>query len=537
MKRLLLVYLSFILPLAFIFGGGASQNTPVQPSGTVKLTLAITEDLRIIDYETNIMTRILERDANVDLDFMLFPEMDYVNKLNLMVMAGGKELPDIIIASPGDAIVYQWGREKAIIPLTKYYKDPKLSPWIHDTITRTGVDIIPMITSPDGEIYGVPGFNQSYQNEYPDRVWYYEPWLQRTGMKAPETTDEFRNVLRAVVTSDLNGNGRADEIGYTGDPNYQWDAFLMNAFVYAGNNYKLTVNNGRIGVAYNTPEWREGLKYIRSLFQEGLIPMETLTLDVTQFRTLVNAPEIQVFSACRQSMAPITSNTVAEKYMVMPPLKGPTGVRYATYWPSTPGISMMITSNCKNPDAAFRVGDLMMRPDIGIITRWGAEGSDWDYPENVPNVNNYNSTIPGYPISLIAYDDARFWGGTQASNSSWRGKGPHARAYGVANGLGISKTNPNIRDVNIGNASVLYQTGGYKPNEVIAKFIYREDELNSIVDIRVSLDNYVKEMTSAFFAGNRDIDSYWNTYVAELNNIGLARYISVSQTVYDRMYK
>jgi putative aldouronate transport system substrate-binding protein len=247
--------------LVSLFGGGNSQAGGITSSlaGPVKLSVAITEDLRIQDYETNYMTGILERDANVNLDFVLFPSTDYANKLNLMVMAGGSELPDIIINGPGDGMVYQWAREGAIIPLTKYLRDPKLSPWTHDAIKRTGVDILSQITSPDGEIYGFPALNQSYGNEYPDKVFYYEPWLTKLGLKVPETTEEYRAVLRAAVTKDPNGNGKADEQGVTGlPPMADWFRFLMNSFVYAGGPNQLKVDNGKLSVAYTTPEWREG---------------------------------------------------------------------------------------------------------------------------------------------------------------------------------------------------------------------------------------------------------------------------------------
>jgi putative aldouronate transport system substrate-binding protein len=44
-------------------------------------------------------------------------------------------------------------------------------------------------------------------------------------------------------------------------------------------------------------------------------------------------------------------------------------------------------------------------------------------------------------------------------------------------------------------------------------------------------------MTANFLAGNRDIDSSWNTYLNELNNIGLPKILPVIQKAYDRMYK
>lgn len=218
MKSPFLFFVLIFFCAAGLFARGNSQQSEGQTSASdpVRLSVAITEDIRIQDYETNYMTGILERDANVDLNFVLFPSVDYINKLNLMVMAGGNELPDILIANSGDAMTYQWAREGAVIPLTKYFNDPKLSPWTHDAIQRTGVNFLSHVTSPDGEIYGIPFFNQSYGNEYPDKIWYYEPWLKSLNIKIPTTTEEFRNALRAAVTRDPNGNGRADEQGLTG---------------------------------------------------------------------------------------------------------------------------------------------------------------------------------------------------------------------------------------------------------------------------------------------------------------------------------
>jgi putative aldouronate transport system substrate-binding protein len=232
-----------------------------------------------------------------------------------------------------------------------------------------------------------------------------------------------------------------------------------------------------------------------------------------------------------------TANPAGEQYIGAPPLKGPAGVRYATFGPSVAGIQFMISANCKNPDAAFRVGDLMEREDIGIITRFGEEGVDWDYPANVKNLGDYTPFQPGFPITIVIYDDIRFWGGTGVANASWRQKGPYVRNYAVANGRGVLKNSITVRNTIQSETDAMYQNGGWAPKQVIPKLLYTADELNSIKDIQTSLNNYVLEMTSAFLAGNRDIDSSWNAYVAELNNIGLAKFISVNQAAYNRMYK
>lgn len=37
----------------------------------------------------------------------------------------------------------------------------------------------------------------------------YTPWLEQIGSETPETTEELREVLLQIVSTDLNGNGKA----------------------------------------------------------------------------------------------------------------------------------------------------------------------------------------------------------------------------------------------------------------------------------------------------------------------------------------
>lgn len=40
-------------------------------------------------------------------------------------------------------------------------------------------------------------------------MYYYKPWLEKLGKEAPTTLDEYRDLLKAVVSTDLNGNGQS----------------------------------------------------------------------------------------------------------------------------------------------------------------------------------------------------------------------------------------------------------------------------------------------------------------------------------------
>jgi putative aldouronate transport system substrate-binding protein len=532
---------------AAVFGAGGREGENTRDtgdSGPVKLTVAIRENTRIGDFKNNEMTRMLEEGANVDLTFVMFPVVDYVAKLNLMIMGGGAELPDILFGTFNDMTVFQWAQEGAIIPLTKYYKDPNLALNINAAIKLCEENFLPQITSPNGEIYGIPSYVQSSPNEAPHKYWYYAPWVEKLGLKLPTTTEEFRTFLKTIVSSDPNGNGRRDEIGLTGNFNFSgeeysgWFNYLMNPFVYAGDDRLLTVNKGIIGAAYNIPEWKEGLKYIRSLFADGSIPVEVLTQDMVQVNTLMNSEEVRAFSFDYYGPDMISSTHPATPlYVAMPPLQGPSGQRYATFRPSSAGITFLITSNCKNPEAAFRFGDLMEREDISITARRGKRGVDWDYPADVKDIENYTSNIEGWPITSVSYDDNRIWNGSGISNVYWRGDGPSIRRYAISNGTAKPKYDPLGIVGNARRAYALYGEDRFIPPEVIGKLIFTIEENASIRDTMATLESYVTEMTANFLAGNRNIDTDWNTYLAELNAIGLPRVITAVQKVYDRMYK
>jgi len=73
------------------------------------------------------------------------------------------------------------------------------------------------------------------------------------------------------------------------------------------------------------------------------------------------------------------------------------------------------------------------------------------------------------------------------------------------------------------------------PKEACTLIIYDPDEADQIADIKTSLETYVKESMARFATGDMNIDSDWDAYVKELDNIGLQTYIEVSQKAFDRM--
>ena len=86
-------------------------------------------------------------------------------------------------------------------------------------------------------------------------------------------------------------------------------------------------------------------------------------------------------------------------------------------------------------------------------------------------------------------------------------------------------------------ADNLYQVEGYRPDEVIPKLVYSEEEIEIVSEIGTTLNEYRNEWTANALAGNFDIDAEWENFLNEVKNIGVDELTEVYQTVYDRMYK
>ena len=515
---------------------GEQENT--ETGEPTKLTIWVPEEIRILDWKTNLQTQLLEEMGNFDLEFETIPSADYETKVNMALTIGDVEdLPDVIITY-GTSLtsVWEYAQAETILPLTDYYNDPEVAVNITEAYERTGVKYTDQLICPDGNIYGIAYFNQSYGNEYPHKMWIYKPWLDALEAEVPTTTEEYYELLKKVSETDLNGNGKEDEIGLAGDTGsyYGYFQYLMNAFVYAGDPQYKVVESGVISAAFATEEWKDGLKYIRQLFDEGLILSESLTMDTTQLRALLNGEEQTVFSFCHMGSGEAQNS---DDYICIDTLTGPEGVNYATYRPSTAVTDIMVTANCENPEAAFRLGDCLSSEHLSICTRWGEEGVNWDYAENVEDLSGYVPTVEGYEFSIVLHDNDAFWSSSEAQNASWRHIGPYVRQYGILNGIANDPEALSPYYTERNRAWALYQTSGHNPEETATVLNYSTEESALIADLETSLLNYVDEFKAGALSGNLDIDAGWESYLAELDKIGVDNWLETVQVAYDRIYK
>lgn len=515
------------------------QEGSLNPPGTfpiskqrVTITVGVEQNSNVEDWDTNALTLELEEKANVDLVFEIFPAADTASKISARV-ASQSELPDILLL--GTTGLDSYVDAGVFLPLTEYYNNPDISYYFNQRLAEDPEKkdfLLRNAKSPDGEIYSLLRYTPEIGNEYPNRMWINKTWLDTLGLPIPTTTDEYYDTLKAFVEQDPNGTGKKDEIGLIGSTNgwaQQPQDTLMNAFTYIDTRYNyLTVENGKLSVAYNKPEYKEGLEYMNKLVRDGLLSPLSFTQDKSQLSVIVENPEVQlVGSLVAGSLSLYETDSIRKQdFVPLPPLTGPEGTCYASYKPTLPQHVAYITKYCENPELAFRMLDYMYDETMSMWQRFGVPEEDW--------TSKVEGTKGLYEDSLgvvCGFEQIKDVMGVQ--NSNWPNLLPAYRdmlSPLSIQGMAISE---DPYDYSVFTANAVQYHVGKQPDEIIEKIDYTTDETGQLNDLLASLNTYRAESAARFIVGDKPF-SEWDSYVQELDKIGLEEFIAISQQAYDR---
>ncbi|WP_217591891.1 ABC transporter substrate-binding protein [Cohnella sp. GbtcB17] len=520
--------------------GGASPGSEaaVAPAGEFpivkdKITLKVMTGANpaVEDFNTNEFTKYFEDLTNIHVEWEIVPTSAVAEKLNLALASG--DLPDVVMmmdVTPEQQALY--GQQGVLLPLNDYIEKYGVNT---KKMFEESPLVKPTITSADGNIYALPAPNECYHCSMRQKMWIYQPWLDKLGLKMPTTTDEFYNVLKAFKEQDPNGNGKADEIPFSGAPAQSQGStlttsvenFLMNSFTYAPFTRLYVNDQDKVDVPYTKDGWKEGMKYLHKLYAEGLMDPQALTRDPAQLVQLGENPDTVILGAASgPNMSVITQLNGAsgrwKEYVAVPPLKGPGGVQLTQYDPYqvAPG-KFVITKEAKNPEAAFRFADALYDREITLRSTIGEPDVDWRWAEKGEIGLNGEAAV---------YKDMSSFGVTQ--NKHWSQSGIAYRPNSLRLGAVASEDNP--------LESILYKEtkDKYEPYRVDVKSVLPPlnltvDQSQEIADLSKTIYDYTSEMMARFIIGDADVDAEWDKYLKTLDGMNLKRYLEIYQTAYE----
>lgn len=544
---------SLLLALAMVLTGvSALASEPgtmpiAENPGDITLRIAVTDHPAIEDWNTNEFVKWLSETTNINFEFELIPLEGRLEKLSLILASG--DYPDIFMSvGMTDALISRYGVEEGMfLPL-------------NDLIDQYGVETKRMyeqfpaaegrMTQLDGNIYALPNINECYHCTAANKFWINQRWLDNLGLEQPTTIDEFYDVLVAFRDQDANGNGDpSDEIPFAGDYDDGWNTnperFILNAFTYYPLDLDITtstqdyafglyLDGDEVTVPFYKDELKDGLKFMAKLSEEGLLYPGSFTQNLTQLTQLAESDTLGASAGGYILFAEVGGDAY-RSYAPLLPIAGPDGYQSSVSYPHDAIVNnyFVISADCENPEAAFRVGDLLYTYDATIRSYYGVKGVDWDDPDPDEGLVGINGEPAMYKLitpwqeaepqnqhvvqMCLAYRDAAFRLGE-----------PSDPTVDLYTGEGLE--------------TLLYQvTADYKPythDEMVLPPLKFTDAQNDEMSVmKAELNTAIKEGMTAFMTGSRDVDAEYDNWMAELESKGLSSLVEYYQNAYDAQYK
>ncbi len=539
MKKIALLLLWLVCALA-IFTGCQPAEENRDPNTII---IGLPQSANVLDYDTNALTLWLEEQTGYNIEFELFANdnASYSSQISTRV-AANQSLPDIMWHFRlGDTVIREYGEDGVFIDLKPYFEDKEKSKnfwymmetylseeeqsriWqmIHaDSRTEGG----------EGPIYVYPTAETSMIDIMDFQPYINQEWLKNLGLAEPTDWDSLVAVLRAFKTQDPNGNNLPDEVPLIGckdglgSNTLDW---LMNFFVYCNDTYYFNVGaDGELYLPYIEDAYREGLKQIKALFDEGLIASQTLSYTTSDMKTLLGSTDRVGVAVGHATLIFNTSNDSIKKWT-------PLNVFGNAYYNENRFFrETFITEFCVNPDAAWEVLMALCTLEGATRLRYGEPGVDWDWADEGA------TSFMGIPATIKVYRDV--WG--TPNNGSWMalsgGVFPYSEneANQVPDDIapGLAYKYEMFREMRENYDAAVQKTDQSQVCPWIRFNEFEDEAAGNYPGVRTT----ITEWRALFLTGQKDPnnDAHWKEYIADLELFGLRDYIRVANECYDRMY-
>ncbi|HZG85415.1 extracellular solute-binding protein [Paenibacillus sp.] len=359
-----------------------SANTPqegtgaTQPASADDMSEKITINLMTRSYAgggwepNHPMVEEMNKRLNIDLKIEWVPLANYQEKLN--VMAASNNFPDVFYITNAEFVKWQ---SKGIFMDVK----PELDQY--PNIQKHIPEVSLAHFNPKDKYYGIPFYYQDARDSLAIR----QDWLDKLGLKMPETVDEFYEVAKAFATQDPDGNGQHDTVGFSleispagalqfaGVPYYMYGAFGL------ANGWKADDNGELIPMQVQSEELKNFIGFLRKAYAEGVLDRDFAILKARDTLNKLEAGKSGVANVNPQQLYTETLPTLTKTHpeAVLTQLAPPAGPNGQRGMPSIPTADKIVINSKIDPKKQQRILKMMdyMLSDEGYdFVKHGIEG-------------------------------------------------------------------------------------------------------------------------------------------------------------------
>ncbi|WP_205325148.1 hypothetical protein [Glycomyces sp. YM15] len=498
-----------------------------------------------MDMDENAFTKVIEEKFDVDLQFETTTYDGAAAGEKRQISLASGDYPDAYMLIPwvdqfnNDELV-KLGGQGVIVQLDDLIGEdtPNIVAAFEDE-----PDYKNAATASDGKIWGLPQWNECFHCSYGTKLWMNSDWLEALNLEQPTTPDELRTVLEAFKTQDPNGNGKADEIPLSGAVGHSPLPYLMNPFVYtAGVNAEgstpvsLASVDGKVVLQPTRDEWRTGISYVSSLYEDGLIDEGAFTQNGEAIYAKGNSADGVILGSVTTLHPAVYVDLAAAdgrgaQYDAVPPLTGPNGSDTSWAGPAGAGGATFVITN-RASEAKQRklmqIMDFIHSTEGHLQGEFGVEGVNWVGPQE-GDVALDESVEPLFKTQAAPEGEGvnTAWGAMTQYFSDETFRGGQIVATDIYDPAGYERR-------------LFEATKLYEGHESADAFPYWEvsitgDTATELATVQTNVESFIVQATAEFVTGTRDIESDedWADFQQNLTDLGAERYVEIYREAWD----
>lgn len=426
-------------------------------------------------------------------------------KFNVMVAMG--KLPDIVEYDWTNG--YNGGAEKAmenglITELDLKNDAPNLAAYIAEN-----PDLDKWIKTDSGKYWGYPMIRGDRYLLTSAGIFIRQDWLNELGLEAPETMDEWTNVLRA-----FKAKGVDSPLALT-----SW-AINLGAFIGAYDTFDgLYVRDGKVCYGPMEDSYKDFLTQINDWYNEGLIDQDYASIDNNIIQSkMLNNQTGATFGACGSMLGKWLSSGTGDFDLV--------GTKYPTlvkgqrpeFGHCDPqvlvGDMSVISAKSKKIDLAKKVLDYGYSEEGRMLYNFGVEGKSYNMVDGYPT---FTDEIMHNPDGLAVGVAMSNW--AQSQNG-----GPFVQDKRYMEQYASMPQQQAALDT-WSDTNAL--------EHIMPKLMLTKEQQNELATLLDTLNTRADEWQTKFIMGIEPMSNF-ETYRNELRELGVDKYIEYMQEAYDR---
>ncbi len=492
-------------------GGTGTENTETAKdysSENINITFTYPDNPTLPFRDDWLSIQEVQKQANVTAEFEVIPIADYTQKISLMLNSG--DAPDVILyQSPTNGELASLALNGGIVPISDY---PELTPNFNKLVEEFGLqEAVDDTSLIDGKRYYMPRlFDQPF---YDGGLILRDDLLEEYGLEAPTTYDELYEVLKVFKEHNPDSYPLTTLV----EPRVLYRMTMPSFGISLGANgtsgtktLSWDYDKGEYFAGAISDNYKEYLTYFNKLYTEGLFDPEMNNAGDAWTIKMATGKSLASYAYYDQ-IGGVVENSQIEgiSLNLYPPLEGPSGAHHQEKSSIGAGIYFPTTTAERDDfeEIVRRVDQMFFSPEMAELWCVGVEGQTFErdgesykYPEEITN-----SPDGIYKTLQVQY-----------------GLGADPLQYIWVNEREMTKYDENYAEI---NATVASMENAINPLPPAPKLT---EELSEEVGfISPPLADAFDVWAIDFITGKKSLDTDWETYVQEMKDKKIERYVEI----------